>query len=220
MEVTKLYLRIGMLLMVMFVLTNLNVFIWTTGITSKDVSDYEIDEYHEDIQIPMSTIMVKTNDNKPEVSDELVAVPVTTPMAGFDTELLLKAPIETMSLLTVKDDPISKFSEQDIKWLARVTMSEASTQSFEVQVAVAQTVINRLHSGLFGSTINEIVHAKNQYSTADNGDPTDQIFEAVREAITNPIHPNDMFYFRTKCYHKGRDKYKKLGVFYFSKQSW
>lgn len=111
---------------------------------------------------------------------------------------------------------IPEFSDEDIALIARVTMSEASTQSFEVQVAVAQTVINRVHSGNFGNTVSDVIYSENQFSTADNGEPFAQIYEAVNEAITNMPYPYDMYYFRQWYYHKWAKDYMKLGVLYFS----
>jgi spore germination cell wall hydrolase CwlJ-like protein len=100
--------------------------------------------------------------------------------------------------------------------IARVTMSEASTQAFEVQVAVAQTVINRLHSGIFGSDIRDIVYSEDQFSTADNGEPNEQVLLAVKEAIMSMPYPSNMYYFRQWYYHSWAVDYKKIGDLYFS----
>lgn len=112
--------------------------------------------------------------------------------------------------------PVCRFSDYDISLLERVTMSESGNQPFECQVAVAQTVINRLDSGRYGDSIYDIVYEQNQYSTGNNGYPTDSVIDAVNEAINNPPYPSNMVYFREGYYHTFAENYSKFGVLYFS----
>jgi len=119
----------------------------------------------------------------------------------------------------IEDDiqvPTSRFSEEDIKLLERVTMSESGNQPLECQIAVAQTIINRLDSGRYGTTIYDIVYANNQYSTRNNGAPNDSVLAAVQEAIYNPPYNTNMVYFRENHYHTFAVDYEKFGVLYFS----
>lgn len=118
--------------------------------------------------------------------------------------------------ITVQEIPEEAFSKEDVDLIARVTMSEASIEPYNTQVAVAQTVLNRLHNGGFGDTISEVVYSKWQFSTADNGDPTEQVYQAVYEAIYNPPHPFNMLYFRQYYFHEFADDYKQIGGMYFS----
>lgn len=205
----QLYLRIIVVyVFVMFVVVYTNLCIVVSGITiEQNIAPVVTD-------VPIEQEAITTN--------QVISFSLEEDIAGFDEgwlaneeEVMLSLPEPTPTPTPVIDE-ISKFSEQDIYLLQRVTMSESSTQSFEVNVAVAQTVINRLHSGEFGDTIDEIVHTKYQYSTADNGDPSQQVIDAVIEAINNSPYPSDMYYFREDHYHKWADDYKKIGVFYFS----
>lgn len=47
--------------------------------------------------------------------------------------------------------------------MAKVVHHEASNQSRKGQIAVAQTILNRLESGRFADTICGVVHQRNQY---------------------------------------------------------
>lgn len=112
-------------------------------------------------------------------------------------------------------DPGTFFVQSDIDLMARVVMSEASTQCFDCKQAVAATLINRYNSSKFPNDISKIVDG--QYSTANNGEPTEECYEAVYAAIAFPeAFPEDMYYFRSGHYHKfGHDLYM-IGALYFS----
>jgi hypothetical protein len=204
------YLKIIALLLVIHIIAD--VFIISYIITTKTV-----EKQHNNIVMRgnISFIRMRMHDTEPKIDKmEFIDIQVPTWVAGFDEGLLSESTNDIIPKLL--DDKLSKFSKNDINLLARVTMSEASTQSFDVQVAVAQTIVNRLHMGIFGDTIYEIVYEPNQYSTADNGAPNKQVIDAVTEAITHPPYPPDMVYFRENYYHKWALDYKKIGVFYFS----
>ena len=85
------------------------------------------------------------------------------------------------------------------KWIiARVVMSEASTESFDVKVAVAEVVINRIFSDYrefkLQTAVDEVVYKPLQFSTAQ--DPTDECYEAVETAIRENRYPDDMLWVR------------------------
>lgn len=109
----------------------------------------------------------------------------------------------------------SRFSDDEISLLERVTMSECGNQSYECKIAVAQTLINRLDSGRYADNLYDIVHAANQYSTANNGEPNDDVKNAVQAAILKP-YPETMVYFRESYYHPFGVPYYNWGVLYFS----
>ena len=94
-----------------------------------------------------------------------------------------------------------RFTQAEIDLMARVVMSESSVEPFEVKQGVAQTILNRLYSDKYPDTVDEVI--EESYSIADNGDPTDDCYEAVKIAIDNPyIFPTDMYWFRSKHYHR------------------
>ena len=100
--------------------------------------------------------------------------------------------------------------------MARVVMSEASLLSFDGKCAVANTIVNRVLSDKFPSTIEEVIYQRYQYSLADNGDPDISCYDAVEAALTYEQYPLDMFYFRTGHYHSFAEDYCQIGNTYFS----
>lgn len=74
-------------------------------------------------------------------------------------------------------------SENDIYWLAKAIMSEASIGTVKEQIAVGWTVINRLDSGRFGSSIEYIV--KNGY--AYNQEPTEEVKALAKKLLERQI---------------------------------
>lgn len=111
---------------------------------------------------------------------------------------------------------ISYITMYEYDLLCRVVMSEAGAEPIECQIAVAETILNRLDSGSFGNTIEEVVYKPYQYSTADNGEPTESVQMAVTNALEVQTYPSDMVYFRTGHYHDFGQAYKKIGKTYFS----
>lgn len=100
--------------------------------------------------------------------------------------------------------------------LARVCMSEASTEPFIGKMAVVATVLNR--ADMYGKTVEQVAYS-GQYSTQNNGAPTDEVYAAVDAAIAQrDLFPADMLYFRTGHYHSFGVPYTIIGAHYFSCQ--
>ena len=115
-------------------------------------------------------------------------------------------------------------TEEDIALMARVVMSEVGADRIDIDVkqAVAQTIVNRVRDGRWGTTVTEVVTYPNAYSTADNGEPTAECWDAVEAALLYEAFPLDMFYFRENHYHSFGEPYLKLGTTFFSteKTAW
>lgn len=107
-------------------------------------------------------------------------------------------------------------SDEEIDLMARVVMSEASILGFDAKQAIAQTIVNRVRDGKWGSTITEVVSYPNSYSTYNNGYPNADCYEAVRYALMYEAFPTDMFYFRTDYYHNFGYPYCHIENTYFS----
>lgn len=112
----------------------------------------------------------------------------------------------------------SFFTQNDISIMERVVMSEASTEPFECKQAVAATIINRYLSDEFPNNLPDIIAG--QFSTQDNGEPTQDCKDAVQAALDYPdCFPPDMYWFRTGHYHEFSKKvydYTCIGRTYFS----
>lgn len=72
--------------------------------------------------------------------------------------------------------PTSALTPDEFDLVCRVVMSESGGEDLQAQMAVAQTIYDRMHD--FGETLPEAIKT---YSQHDNGDPTD----SVRLAVAN-----------------------------------
>ena len=52
--------------------------------------------------------------------------------------------------------------------MAAVMTLECGNESYEGQLAVANVILNRLQSGSWGSTISDVVYARNQFSVVSD----------------------------------------------------
>lgn len=87
------------------------------------------------------------------------------------------------------------FTKDEIDLMARVVMSEASILPYEAKQAVAEVILNRLDDPQYPNTVLGVVIAPHAFSTADNGIPTDDCYNAVYAAITYRAYPRDMLWF-------------------------
>ena len=109
-------------------------------------------------------------------------------------------------------------TDEEMMLMARCVMSEAGSEPFECKIAVAETIVNRTLSEdpLFPDTVTDVLYQDNQYSMADNGEVTDECYEAVEIALNEPYFDKEILYFRLEHYHNFATPYKKIGKTYFS----
>lgn len=93
-------------------------------------------------------------------------------------------------------------SEDDVYLLACLVCAEAGSEPYEGKLAVANVVLNRLRSGAYGSTISDVIYARNQFSVVKNGrlasvmssGPNSGSITAAKEAVSGvnnvPNYPN------------------------------
>lgn len=108
----------------------------------------------------------------------------------------------------------------EIDLIARVVMSESSIESYETKVAVAETIINRVLCPKFPNTVYEVIFAPKQYSTANNGDVTEECYQAVYQALSGVQYCSYMFYFREDYYFSWGTPFMSIGKMYFSLGEW
>lgn len=111
------------------------------------------------------------------------------------------------------------YSPEEKLLIARVVYAEARGEMFEGQVAVATVVLNRYESGLYGSSIREIIFAPYQFAVLDKHNITG--LRAVEEALERRgDYPYNMFYFRVSKSRTWRNfvYFKRIGnhSFYLS----
>ncbi len=76
-------------------------------------------------------------------------------------------------------------TREDVEWLAKVVMSEASIGTREEQIAVGWTVLNRLHSGRYGGSVKEVATQPKQYAYGQA--PTQSIIELAAKLLRGGI---------------------------------
>ena len=132
-----------------------------------------------------------------------------------------------VSLLTVPADlpdpeSVITVSEAEQHLLERVVMSEAGGQSAYCQEAVATVILNRVYcEDKFPDNITDVIYAPGQFSTHNNGDPTDQVKLSVALAIDryqteHQCINKSCYYFRSGNYHNFGIDYMHIGDLYFS----
>lgn len=113
------------------------------------------------------------------------------------------------------------FEKGEYEILCRTVYCEAGNQKLDTQIMVALTILNRVASKKFPNSIKDVVYQKNAYAVTtwenfEQYDWTEQVEKAVNIALKNNKHPRDMFYFRTKYYHKFGKSYIKSDDLWFS----
>lgn len=111
------------------------------------------------------------------------------------------------------------YTTDEIDLLARVVMSEGSVLPFEAKQAICETVLNRVDSEKYADTIYEVVCSEKQFSTKDNGEPTEECYEAVISAIQYRAFPRDMYWFRDTKYHIFAKPYMNISNMFFSTET-
>jgi hypothetical protein len=99
-----------------------------------------------------------------------------------DRDILDKLNLIDQSIDTSQENrsqgEIEALTMADRALIERVTMSESGGESLEAQMAVAQTIYDRMHD--FGDTLQEAIQT---YSQKDNGAPTDSVKLAVENVF-------------------------------------
>lgn len=111
-------------------------------------------------------------------------------------------------------------TEDELEAMSRVVMSESSIEPYICKVAIAYVMVNRLLDGRWGDTMADVIYYPNAFSTANNGDVTDECREAVIQALQHEnAFPEDMLYFRSDYYHDFGEPYVSLGNMYFTTET-
>lgn len=91
----------------------------------------------------------------------------STTQAPSTTQSTTQASSNESSIGTTSRTPVS-LSDADINLMAAVMTLECGNESYEGQLAVANVILNRLQSGSWGSTISDVVYARNQFSVVSD----------------------------------------------------
>ncbi len=113
---------------------------------------------------------------------------------------------------------IPDVTEEEVHKMARCVMSEAGNQTIECKIGVAETVVNRVLSedSYYPDTVTGVITQKGQYSLQDNGEVTDECYQAVYIALAQQNFDKPILYFRTNHFHKYGTPYRQIDDMYFS----
>lgn len=98
-----------------------------------------------------------------------------------------------------------EYTEDEVDILAGLISAEARGESYEGKLAVGTVVMNRVDSGIWGSSIQSVVYAKNQFAKPlDRYD--DECLNAAIEVLNgHRSFPENVLYFQVKRVDKWRN---------------
>lgn len=162
-----------------------------------------------------TAIICKAIEPEQEIQiEEVNADPVPVEVEVKEVEVVEQASTEETSYrITLNKE------EKDL--LCRTVYCEAGNQSIETQEMVALTILNRLESDKFPDTLHDVIYQKNQYEVTtwsgfENYGWTEQVEQAVENALIENRHSLDMYYFRNGYYHSFGVQYMQSGDLYFN----
>ncbi|NYB75463.1 cell wall hydrolase [Sedimentibacter hydroxybenzoicus DSM 7310] len=118
---------------------------------------------------------------------------------------ILNIPVKTSSPIveTEKNELWQNYSADELDLLSRLIMAETESQPYQAKVAVGAVVLNRVESGVFASTITEVINQKfgeyYQFSPVQNGwikrSANEECIKAAKEALNGVDPTNGALFF-------------------------
>ena len=108
-------------------------------------------------------------------------------------------------------------NDDEIELIARIVYLESNTETPEGQKMVAEVILNRIIYGAWGDTVEGVIYAPYQFTTAKNVDsanPNEKNYEAVYSALDDePLTDVDVIFFATRP--ENNRLFAKVGNHYF-----
>ena len=118
--------------------------------------------------------------------------------------------------------PVFSITAEERDTLAKLVYLEANVESLECKKAIVSVVFNRMYSPYWGTTVNKVIYAKNQFSPANrisSTTATQECYDAVDYIIQNGCTiPPYVLYFRANYYFSWATNYQKIDKTCFSYQ--
>lgn len=118
---------------------------------------------------------------------------------------------------------ITSLSESEFDLFCRIIMAEAEGEPDETQIAVAETVLNRVDSKTFPDTVTDVIWQRDhgvQFSPTIDGrinlHPSERVIKNAKIALIERRYPKEMLFFTSTNYTRGYTEYDKIGNMYFS----
>lgn len=176
-----------------------------------------IEEEHESIALENMTREIVKETFVAETSEtETVTELETTTEIETTTEVETTIPADEIKVYTLYGT--DTITTEEFNLMCRVVMNEAGGDNYTCQVAVAETIINRVNSEYYPNTISDVLWQPYQYSHHENGAVTDSVAEAVTQALETKVFDDNMVYFRDDYYFSFAEDYFNENGMYFSKR--
>lgn len=162
---------------------------------------------------PVSAYIEPLETEKSLMSYEETAQETETEEEMKDLEELKKNVVQCFTI-----NGTNCISLEEYELMCRIVMNEAGGENYRCEVAVAETIINRVNRHDYPNTITGVVNQKYQYSHHENGEITDSCREACLQALEMRIFNENMVYFRDDYYHgfPEAEDYIEINNMYFS----
>ena len=113
-----------------------------------------------------------------------------------------------------------ELSYDSLELLACLVEAEAGNQGMAGKRLVADVVLNRVESGSFPDSIDEVVAQEGQFQVWENGrinkvSPSTETYEAVRMELAGPRLNDEVIFFRTNRFSSFGEPWEKIGDHYF-----
>lgn len=120
-----------------------------------DIGDFDDEDSYVEAEIPVSPIPVQTEQPAAEKSEtDKETVETTVPALVFDPVLF--------NIMTT-------YTEDEIDALERLVQCEAGTEDLDGRKLVAQVVLNRIDTGIWGNDILSVIKSPGQFKPVSNG---------------------------------------------------
>ncbi len=120
----------------------------------------------------------------------------------------------------VEVKPEYPLTEEEIDFIAQVTMAEAESESEYCKRLVIDTILNRVDSSQFPDTVHSVIYARNQFEVMVNGRfercyVQDDIVGLVKEELNNRTNAQ-VLYFNSIGFNNWSTPLFQEGCMYFS----
>ncbi|MBO5424855.1 MAG: cell wall hydrolase [Lachnospiraceae bacterium] len=167
-------------------------------VTGKEAEQYVTPGSEYTTAIPFTTEEEDTNDKPEETTEapaeETTEAPVVEDPVEDTTEApVVEEPVETVptdnqvSVETTYRTPIT-LTPEEINLIASIVTLECGYEPYEGQLAVANVILNRLESGIWGSTVSEVIYAPYQFSTASASNLSYYLENGAKESCVQAVN--------------------------------
>ena len=111
-------------------------------------------------------------------------------------------------------------ADEEKEMFAAIIYLEGGGESYECQLGIGSVILNRLESGYWGNTLEDVLYAKNQFTPAHrikSTTPTNTQRKVVEQLLTEGTTlPYYVMYFRAWYYFSWAESYTHIDDTYFS----